>query len=194
MAKKRKQKRRDDYVAHPRYGSQPRVTGVDSSTSREHWKYCRGRVIPNTGVHADTKYQLDAIMPLFTYFDIECQCRDCSRPFIFFADEQKYWHETLSIPLEAHCIRCPDCRRWHHHLQASRQQYETLVNKSDRTADESFELLDSALTLIEAGIFQQKVLQKLRAELNSLSEADRVDNRFQRLASEIERFEQLLIR
>ena len=150
-------------------------------------------MILETGVHADLEEQSPSLIPLSMYFDLDCDCSECGHPFLFFAEEQKYWYETLKIPLEAACIRCADCRRWHHHLQANRKQYETLVNKPDRNVDESFQLLDSALTLIEAGIFQQKVLQRLRAELKSLSESERLDKRFQRLTSQIEVFERRLL-
>ena len=38
------------------------------------------------------------------YFDAKRVCRKCERPFLFFAEEQKYWYEDLRFPLEADCL------------------------------------------------------------------------------------------
>ena len=99
---------RDDYskfVDHPRYGHQPRVTGLNPDTNYAdvflHWHSGKEYRIPNTAIPADLSRQAKATVPVTHYFDVRRQCRDCGRPFIFFAEEQKYWYEELKFKLDA---------------------------------------------------------------------------------------------
>ncbi|WP_405632352.1 zinc-ribbon domain containing protein [Pseudoalteromonas sp. Ld20] len=41
----------------------------------------------------DPRKQRYCIYPRNLYIDIQKQCVDCHRPFIFFAKEQQYWFE-----------------------------------------------------------------------------------------------------
>ena len=90
--------RKDKYAAfveHPRYGRRPNVTGlnpadnnysIDPATGYYRvslgW---RGPKIANTAIRADLTRQTPATIPITHYFDLERTCRDCGRPFIFFA-------------------------------------------------------------------------------------------------------------
>ena len=55
--------------------------------------------------------QSPAMVPVTHYYDVTRTCRDCDRPFIFFAQEQKHWYEQLGLPLEADCARRDGERR-----------------------------------------------------------------------------------
>jgi len=115
-----------EFVDHPRYGRRPRITGLNPHPNDTrvtlHWnakthqevvsqyeavigKWPHGNLglrtdrtkrIPNTAVLADLTKQSKATFPVTHYFDLERICLKCSRPFIFFAAEQKHWYETLT--------------------------------------------------------------------------------------------------
>ncbi|MDB4802609.1 zinc-ribbon domain-containing protein [bacterium] len=165
----------DDYssfVEHPRYGHKPRITGRNVHKDKfgdnySHWHSpieCR---IPNTAIAADTSRQPRATVPVTHYFDVIRECVDCERNFIFFADEQKFWYETLKFPLEADCIRCSECRRIQRESRFLRERYETLIHLNERTTDETLELIDCGITLMERNIFGDKVIEKVRSWFNT---------------------------
>lgn len=165
----------DDYskfVEHPRYGHEPRITGRNVHKDKfgdnySHWHSpieCR---IPNTAIAADTSQQSPATVHVTHYFDVIRKCVDCKRKFIFFAEEQKFWYETLQFPLEADCIRCSDCRRTHRESCFLRDRYETLIHLDERTTAETLELIDCGITLLERKIFGEKVIEKVRSWFNT---------------------------
>ena len=105
-----------DYVEHPRFGKEPRLTGLDvtdlpDGTVYCHWHSPVGVRVPGTAVAADVTRQRRATVHVTHYYDAKRVCRQCERPFLFFADEQKYWYEELAFPLEADCLECPPCRK-----------------------------------------------------------------------------------
>ncbi len=105
----------DDYANHPMFGSGPRYTGLNPSDEPLkaffHWHSPVGVRIPNTAVVADVSAQEMATVPVTHYFDSRRVCRTCGVKFIFFADDQKYWYETLKFRLDADCVNCWDCRK-----------------------------------------------------------------------------------
>ena len=105
----------DAYVEHPRYGKRPRITGIDPQEDPERgllfWispPECR---IPYTAIKADMDRQNITAFPIPWYFDQRKICKDCERPFIFFAEEQRYWFEELGFYLGTECLRCAKCRK-----------------------------------------------------------------------------------
>jgi len=106
----------DGYVEHPRFGKRPHHTGLNPETDFGgdiflHWHSPRECRIPNTAIASDLSRQTEATIPVTHYYDVKRQCRDCGKPFIFFAQEQKHWYEELKFPLEADCVRCSSCRK-----------------------------------------------------------------------------------
>lgn len=181
------------FVIHPRYGQQPRMTGLNPETDYGgdvflHWHSPRECRIPNTAIPADTSRQLPATVPVTHYFDAKRICRDCARPFIFFAEEQKYWYEELQFPLESDCVRCIDCRKKQQGLAFDRERYEELFTVPDRTADQNLELVERCLTLIEAGLFHPRKTEYIRMIINKLqpplleSHRERLENISRRLS------------
>src|SRR5262245_14312529 len=162
------------FVRHPRYGQQPRITGLnpesDYATGKVflHWHSPAECRIPNTAIPADLSRQLPATIPVTHYFDVRRQCRDCGRPFIFFAEEQKHWYEELGFPLESDCVRCVDCRKKQQGLERKRERYQELFHISARTTDQDLEMADCCLSLVEADVFQPSQLQRVRMILNRL--------------------------
>ena len=118
-----------NYVEHPRYGRGPRITGLHVEPSYDpaagplvflHW--LAGQ-IPNTAIPSDVSKQRPATVQVTHYLDAERICRRCNQPFIFFAEEQKFWYEELKFPLEADARECFKCRREIRDLQKLKERY-----------------------------------------------------------------------
>lgn len=167
---------------HPRYGSQPRMTGLDVDTHSAgvhvracteaevsarfeggRWPGfdpgCKGFLIPGTAIVADPSKQHGSCMLNTHYYDIERKCHDCGRPFIFYAEEQRYWYEELGFPVDADCIRCYPCRRRTQDVDRAVQRYEELAGAADPSLEVQAELAGLRLTLVQAGRFNTRQLQ-----------------------------------
>ena len=147
------------YVKHSRYGSHPIPSEYNLSKheiENAHWQYTSLKYFQNTVIPADISKQNYAVFPRKVYIDIEEQCEVCKRPFIFFAQEQKYWFEDLGFWIDAHCTRCIECRKKEQEIKAFQITYETLIKKEDRTIEESKKLKNIALELYQIGIIKNK--------------------------------------
>lgn len=182
-----RKKRSDDFVAHPRYGDEPRLTGLNPKENWLtgevflHWHSLGEARIPNTAIAADTSRQNQPTIAVTHYFDSRRVCVDCRQSFLFFAAEQKYWYEVLGFPLEANCIRCVPCRKRQRALQARRQRYETLIALEGRTPDQDIALVESALALVGAGVFGTRLLERLRSILKRAEPHRKIEGLWQRL-------------
>ena len=85
--------------------------------------------------------------PREVYVDIEKACRDCGRPFLFFAQEQKYWFEELGFYVDADCVKCVECRKTEQRLKHLVREYEALINEKvrDSAGDERLSEVTQAL-------------------------------------------------
>lgn len=97
-----------DYVEHPRFGRWPRLTELNPDATDGtvfcHWHSPPGVRVPDTAIAADVTKQSAATVPVTHYFDARRVCRKCERPFLFFAEEQRFWYEELGFPLEADAL------------------------------------------------------------------------------------------
>ena len=162
-----------EFVTHPRYGQGPRITGLNPETDVAghvflHWHSPKEWRIPNTAIPADLSRQSPATVPVTHYFDVRRQCRDCGKPFIFFAAEQQYWYEELGFGLDSDCVRCIVCRKAQQGSGLKRERYEELFHIADRTAKQDLDMADCCLSLVEAHIFHKRKLQDIRAILNRI--------------------------
>jgi hypothetical protein len=173
------------HVTHPRYGYAPHVTGMNAPVSDRHghWLYLGENIIPDTSVPADALKQRSAF-PVRNYYDLDKVCVDCSRPFIFFALEQKYWYEDLGFPLDSKCIRCPECRKRDQQNVRLRARYDAL-QKKNRTWEESVEVADIALALVSTGAMKLRDFSKIRRFLNEVPETERHRARYTTLVSRL---------
>jgi hypothetical protein len=126
------------------------------------------RRIANTAILADLTRQTPATVSVTHYFDLERRCRDCDRPFLFFAQEQKHWYEELGFGLASDCVRCVECRKQQQGLAHQREIYERLFHITDKTVEQSLQMADACLSLIESGIFTAKQTERVRMLLNSI--------------------------
>jgi Probable zinc-ribbon domain len=163
------------FVAHPRYGQQPKITGLNPDNDywagvHLHWHSPVDCRIPKTAIPADLSLQAPATIQVTHYFDVTRKCRDCGKPFIFFAEEQKFWYEILGFGLESNCVRCVPCRNKQQGISQAQQRYETLFHITERTFDQNLEMADYCLLLIEAGVFHARKLQSVRMLLKNKNE------------------------
>lgn len=143
-----------EFVPHPRYGVMPVRSGFtipDSELRRGFWRLSRDELFPETALPADTSKQNYAVFPRAYYVDVARTCRSCTRRFIFFAREQRYWFETLRFFVDADCVLCPECRRTAHALKRRLRRYADLRAKASLTDEELYRLVDDARYLLEHG-------------------------------------------
>lgn len=149
---------------------------------RFHWHSPAAERIPGTAIAADLARQSRATIPVTHYFDTRRTCLDCGRPFIFFAAEQKHWYERLGFPLEADCVRCPDCRKRIQLVSRIRRRHDALANIQTRTMVENLEMAGCVLKLVEARVFPLRQLEKVRMLLNRVPTRQRHRQRYRRIA------------
>ena len=159
--------RYSDFVEHPRYGRGPRFTMLEPKGDVYIGWHAQG-LIPNTAIKADISRQRDATFHFTHYYDLERQCRDCNRQFIFFAAEQKYWYEVLQFGLDSDCVRCTSCRKTQQGLQRTRFEYENLFQLANRSPDQCARMAECGLEMIENNVFTLRHTQKIRTLINEL--------------------------
>jgi hypothetical protein len=134
-------------------------------------------LIPGTAVEADLSRQTYSPSPVTHYYDIDRTCYDCKRKFLFFAEEQKHWYEDLGFPLDSNAVRCTDCRKLHQNIALTRKRFveirkrfEQMLSLSSRSIEETLEMLDDCLTLIEAEEFSIRQCERVRMLLKRIPE------------------------
>jgi hypothetical protein len=127
--------------------------------------------IPNTAINADLSRQKITAVGVTHYFDLDRACRGCGRRFIFFAEEQKHWYEELGFTLNSDCVRCVPCRKQEQGIARKRQRYEELFQEPNRTGDQTLEMAECCVELMEASIFGTRQAQRARTLLNKFSAA-----------------------
>src|SRR5689334_1664837 len=119
-------------VPHPRFGKKPGAGGRDiPPKAHGHWFYRQGKVFPNSAIRADTTKQVESCYQLGFYVDCLEVCRDCRRPFIFFAVEQKHWYEDIGFKFDSWCVRCVECRKTDRTLRQRFKRFSAAVAKDD---------------------------------------------------------------
>lgn len=105
------------FHSHPLYGEVPLVPrSYEDSHGRTHigHQYDPDYIpsLPRGAVRGNPRKQLYGMhVPKYFYLDENKICVSCSAPFVFGAEEQKHWYETLKFTVHSRAIRCPDCRR-----------------------------------------------------------------------------------
>jgi Probable zinc-ribbon domain len=165
----------DAFVTHPRYGQRPHFTGLNPQPDHLtgsvyiHWHSPPECRIAKTAIAADISKQRTATIPVTHYFDSKRQCRDCGRPFLFFAQEQKHWYEELGFGLDSDCVRCTQCRKKQQGLGHAQVRYEELFHVANRTIEEDLELVRLWLTLVETSVFSSRQAPQMRSLVKRLS-------------------------
>lgn len=189
-------KRKDEfenYAEHSRYGKRPRITGLNPETNYLkvflHWHSREGIRVPNTAIQADLTIQAPATVAVTHYFDSKRICRDCNKPFIFFAEEQKHWYEELGFGLDSDCVRCPVCRKQQQGLARAKERYEELFHTQNRNDDQNLEMAECCLALIEKKVFHLRQTEHVKLVLKQVSEKNRSNGRAIELAIRLHQLE-----
>lgn len=156
---KRRRSRVTGLVPHPRYGavSVPSGEGLSEETVRaSYWGYRDAELFPESAIVADWKHQNFTTFPRAVYVDLLEHCRDCRRPFLFFAREQKHWYEDLGFYVDARCVRCPTCRKTEGTLRRRFARYAEAVAKPSLDDEALTTALGDALFLWEAGLLRDE--------------------------------------
>lgn len=159
------------FVEHPRFGRGPRYTDVSPREKRPGYRlatYISDNAIRGTAIEADLERQSFSPVPVLYYFDLKRDCVSCNRPFIFFAEEQRHWYESLGFVLDADCIRCVECRKQRQGLERQRHRYEELFHRKYRSLDENLEMAECCLCLIENALFHKRQTERVRMLLNTI--------------------------
>lgn len=181
------------FVEHPRYGRRPHFTELDPKPDllrvTFHWRSQESCRIPGTAIAADLARQTPATVPVTHYFDEERICRDCGKPFIFFAEEQKHWYEEFGFSLDSDCVRCVPCRKRQQGIVRVRARYEELFHMPARTVAENLEFADCCLTLVEQGLFHKRQTERVRMLLNRVRDDCHDDVKYKELATRLQAIE-----
>ena len=145
--------------------------------------------IAGTAIQANPSKQNAPTVPVTHYYDLERVCCSCKRPFIFFAEEQQYWYEAVQFPLDADCVRCPECRKKERFFANNRATYEKLAVTAKRDWKENLKMPGCALTLVEHGIFHYRVAERIRALLKTVPEMGRQQETYQELVQRLRQLE-----
>jgi len=144
----------DDLVPHPRFrGQAPRsqLKLTEPEVRGSYWRYGSARIFPQTALRADVSVQLYTIYPRPYYVDMLKSCNDCSRAFIFYAREQRYWYETLGFYIDADCVRCVECRRKQHAVKRHMVRYTELQARDSLSRKEMMHFVDDCIFLFQEG-------------------------------------------
>ncbi|WP_057260170.1 zinc-ribbon domain containing protein [Duganella sp. Root1480D1] len=144
----------DKLVPHPRFqGKSPRTHLVltEQEVRGSYWRYGSAHIFPQTALRADVSVQLYTIYPRLYYVDMLKTCEDCSRPFIFYAREQRYWYETLGFYIDSDCMRCVEWRRKQHAVKRHMVRYTELQARGSLSRKEMMHLVDDCIFLFQQG-------------------------------------------
>jgi hypothetical protein len=127
---------------------------------RSFWGYEGQTIFPESAIPANVSRQNYTVLPRRYYVDILKQCRECRRPFIFFAREQEHWYEKLGFTIDADCVRCVECRKSEQRLQRRLKRYSHAIPRDDLDDRELATLVEDAVFLFEVGVLRDE--QRLR--------------------------------
>lgn len=154
MVKRKQLTEATKYVRHRRYGAHSIPSGTAFSEAEirgGHWSYRGKNIFPESALLADTAKQNYSMYPRHFYVDVAQLCRECGRPFLFFAREQRYWFETLGFYVDADCVHCPECRRDSQAMRRRLRRYSDLRQIEAPTRKELMFMVEDAAYLLERG-------------------------------------------
>ncbi|QDT65851.1 zinc-ribbon domain containing protein [Calycomorphotria hydatis] len=152
-------------VPHPRFTTlDPRQIEPLKAKEREHfelvrqsfWRYTQEILVPKTDIPADLSKQSHATIPCNFYIDLIKTCISCTKRFIFFAQEQKYWYEDLGYPLDADCVRCAPCRKKSQRTKSATVLYAKYRAHQLKNTDTFQDVIGAVLHLWSEGVLKKQ--------------------------------------
>lgn len=143
---------------HPRFGTGSEPVDLTAWTEDVRARLAASRIA------ADVSRQVFSVVPKEWYIDHLLRCRDCLRPFVFFAREQQYWYEELKFSIWSRPIRCAGCRASNRKLRRRHRRFSGLMSRPSWTDEELGDLVSDATALFRARVLRDE--QKLRTLKN----------------------------
>lgn len=159
MSKKRRSNRPElpEVVPHPRYGSAVRVSRYDIPEEiirKAYWRYSQETYFSESAIPANPEKQNYSVFHRECYVDILKQCRDCNRHFLFFAEEQRYWYESLGFYVDCDCVRCCVCRKKDQHTKLRLRRHTELMRADSLNVRQAVTLTEDMIHLWKDGVIK----------------------------------------
>lgn len=160
-----------DLVPHPRARqmatiAKQRKTHLRADEIRARSWHLHGEVfLPETAQFASAWNSPTSWLDRPIYVDVLKRCRDCARPFLFHANEQRFWYETLRFAPDVDAVRCVPCRKHARHAKARHERYAAAITATRLDAQALRQLVDDTAWLLETG------------QMRNLAKAGHVKNR-----------------
>ena len=133
------------------------------------WQLRGASIVPGTAVLANAGHpERDSYFARAIYADVLKQCAACARPFVFYANEQRFWFETLLLPPDVDCVNCPPCRKQLRRVKAALARYAQRLHVPRLRTKDMKAFVDDVLFLFEQG------------ELRDIGRLGAIKNRAQR--------------
>lgn len=148
-----------DLVPHPRARDMARATRRDMPSMRvdeiraRAWPLRGETIVPGTAQLPGASAPW-SLFGRHVYADLLKTCRDCGRPFLFYASEQRFWYETLQLPQGVDCVACPPCRKLARRVKACHARYDEALHAPRLDAKDMKAFVDDALFLLEQGVLR----------------------------------------
>ena len=188
MAKKRLMPVPGGLVPHPRFVPQAnriRARILEAEIRAGFWNLRRAEIFPESAITANAARQNYTLYPRRYYVDVLKHCRQCARPFVFFAREQQFWFETLGFYVDADAVHCTECRHRAHVRRATLARYAAAIREPALSDKALLALVDDAADLADAGLLKR--VERLGALKNRALRQCGENARVARLAAAIER-------
>ncbi len=160
-----------DLVPHPRARqmatvAKHRQAHLRADEIRVRSWHLHGQVfLPETAQFANTWNSPTSWLDRPIYVDVLKRCRDCGRPFLFYANDQRLWYETLGFAPDVDAVRCVPCRKQARHAKARHERYAAAITATRLDAQALRQLVDDTAWLLETG------------QMRNLAKAGQVKNR-----------------
>ena len=187
----------DNYVEHPRYGKGPRYSGLDVNVNHprvrlswhaggvdgvrheikrlaaesrppQRFRGCVRWILGTAVIGDESLQQPGGYAPVSHYCDMDLFCRGCKRRFIFFAEEQQFWYEHLQFYQGSVPDLCPACRQHQRRLKEKKKRFDALCHESPRSLEQTLEMADCCMDLLENDVFDGRQVQRMREILNAV--------------------------
>jgi len=118
------------------------------------WQVRRDVVLAETAVLANVDLQDYCCFPRRIYVDLLKTCATCCRPFLFYANEQRFWFEVLRLPVDVDCVDCAPCRKQRHRVRACQARYASALHAPRLDAKDMKAFVDDTLFMFEQGLLR----------------------------------------
>jgi Probable zinc-ribbon domain len=131
----------------------------------------------STAVRADISRQNFSVCPRHWYINAAFHCSRCGQPFVFTAEEQKFWYEELKFWIDSRPKECAKCRQELRAMKALQQEYDREIASalSKETSVDQKQRLVAVIEAIEAGgvTLAAKVVENRRVLLSQIQKSRR---------------------